>query len=272
MASIPNFTTPQEEKQAKMAMRAAIRRASPLRRRARRTSDESGNVPQHEDTRVKPRVEQSIPALSHASLPAVSTGFRYDVRLLEGVSKVSELRVRLKVLSERSEAMWGIKEMKAALTVAGARLDPTWNADELRMNTKAMANAVQARWAEEAELEALKARAEGIRYAAKEKFRSRGAMVRSSTDGETPRLDYLSDSSEEDVAVPSFRATFRARGATNPSPREYETNLPMYGTKVQAEQELFDNFRKVLVPPLAEGTFWAHLIEQCIPKGRYCPT
>eukprot|EP00325_Prymnesiales_sp_UTEX-LB-985_P007021 CAMPEP_0174710784 /NCGR_PEP_ID=MMETSP1094-20130205/12296_1 /TAXON_ID=156173 /ORGANISM="Chrysochromulina brevifilum, Strain UTEX LB 985" /LENGTH=291 /DNA_ID=CAMNT_0015909629 /DNA_START=177 /DNA_END=1053 /DNA_ORIENTATION=- len=70
---------------------------------------------------------------------------------------MTELRMRLRILAERDEAMWGAKEMKAALIAGGEDADSLVGIDdkkELIHRTQAMALGARRRWAEEAAAEA----------------------------------------------------------------------------------------------------------------------
>ena len=77
----------------------------------------------------------------------------------EVVRRQKELRVRLRILFEREEVAWGIKEMKAVLVAGGMSLDGTEAKAELQRLTKALARAAKAQWDAEEAAEAARAMA-----------------------------------------------------------------------------------------------------------------
>merc|ERR1711988_446765 len=107
---------------------------------------------------------------------------------LEGTTRVSELRARLRILAQRDETSWGIKEMKAALTAGGVSVLHDFNVDfsraELCQMVKTMAEDAVAEWEAEAAdaIAARKSRAavakqKEVTNSIARKFRSLGARA-----------------------------------------------------------------------------------------------
>jgi len=97
-------------------------------------------------------------------------------------ARQTELRTRVRVLSERDERTWGLKEMRAALSLGGSSAHKGASKPELVRATYELIARERVRQEEEeaAEAEAERARAEAAeraeaQLAIKRKFRSRGA-------------------------------------------------------------------------------------------------
>ena len=162
--------------------------------------------------------------------------------------RLTELRTRLRVLSERDQSMWGIKEMRAFLAAGGEECPDDASKAEVLERAKALAErapqalqqiaaAEQAASKQAAVLRAV----EHERRAATRKFRTLGALGRrraatkvparhadacaegatyrgEESDGSDDEEWTLSDDDEEDESgdarprPPSFRQDFRSRG------------------------------------------------------------
>lgn len=209
----------------------------------------------------------------------------------------TELRARLRVMERRDETSWSVNEMKAALKAGG--LDVTGSVDkaELRSRTKALHEAAKARWAAEAEAEAImtaKALAEAAeaqmaaqhKQAAADKFKARSRhLLRSrgraepAAGGGTDRAD-VSDDSEFDSDIlsnrssqppSSHRGTFRARGGAGAALSARgaggrEAAAPAVGQEAR-EDEVLTMLHAVLVPRcLPRRTAWAQAVARCLPQ------
>jgi len=141
---------------------------------------------------------------------------------LPPLSKQTELHVRLRLLAERGEWHWTLKEMKATLAAGGvAAHESSNNMDELRRQVKALAAAAQARWIAEAEEEVRATVAAEAKRTAMRKFQARGRKEKPSARGDEvsdtseDESMTLSDDEEAKTQTLSHRDRFRARGAAH---------------------------------------------------------
>jgi len=188
--------------------------------------------------------------------------------MLDGITRISELRTRLKILSERDPSNWGLKEMKGALAAAGVNVGGEVGRAELVERTKAMADRVRRQWAAGEAVEAAVKLAKQPTKSAKRKFRTRGARrPNAAHDDQTPQLsdwsdDDSCDGDEDRGAQPSsFRAAFRQRGSSHGA--KPKDPVPKHAD-ADAEDPLARAVYAMLVPSCAKGTDWANAVGQCL--------
>ena len=183
--------------------------------------DKKRHAPKHEH--YESRLMRARSANLRASVPSVSTGELHEIdeegsvdqetsSESDGVTRVTELRMRLRILMERDQVQWGAKEMKLALKSGGVDVpDSFTDKAELRTMIFILAEAAHAKWAREAEADLAAAKAAVGRPTWKHTLRARSLAVlgsRSSAttsyamgtrgiEGDTDRGDD-DDSDEED--------------------------------------------------------------------------
>lgn len=238
-------------------------------------------------TRASPAKNNTQPeavAVSQPSPPAHARG--------------TELRARLRVLGQKDDLSWSLAQMKAALLAGGYSVSAYETKAQLRVRTKALAAAADARWAAEEEAAAVEAAAAAAAAAvvtankqtAARKFRSRSRALlrmRGTLDrkdlGATQRGDESSDdeislTDDEGDAIESsrsqhssHRASFRQRGATYASaratPMKPSNPSPPAANEVpsaEAVHPMLAALRTLLLPEFANGTPWAAHVGKCL--------
>ena len=231
----------------------AVRRESPARKFSRRVLRHTPDVERKNTCEPKSPLDSFH---SHFVREVIAKHLvRESVKVAEpvvaeppGPVRLAELRTRLRVLSERDQSMWGIKEMRAFLAAGGEECPDDASKAEVLERAKALAErapqalqqiaaAEQAASKQAAVLRAV----EHERRAATRKFRTLGALGRrraatkvparhadacaegatyrgEESDGSDDEEWTLSDDDEEDESgdarprPPSFRQDFRSRG------------------------------------------------------------
>ena len=91
------------------------------------------------------RAEQAMATMAAKEAEAAAM----DSLLEECVARQTELRMRLRLLAERDEEKWSVREMKAVLAAGGVHIERVDGRAELRGLTKALAVAAHKQWARE---------------------------------------------------------------------------------------------------------------------------
>lgn len=226
------------------------------------------------------RIANLISRVAETEQTEEANSWQAAAKRLEGTTRVSELRARLRILAQRDETSWGNKEMKAALAASGVSTNGDVSRAELCSMVKGMAEKAVAEWEAEAanaivarEIRATVEKKKEASNTIARKFRSLGARTQKVMNaGDDTLRTAEGDSSDEDAASTtrssssSHRATFRTMGATYASKA-----VPAESTQPDPLEE--DSIRRVvrdvLIPEFAEETLWAHLVGRCLapPKA-----
>lgn len=191
--------------------------------------------------------------------------------------KQTELRVRLRLLAERSPFSWTIKEMRATLKAGGVYVDQTMMEHQvLRRMTEALATAAEKQWEEQAEEEARVAAKKRMQAEASRKFRSRGRdegfvfrkeTVCSTADGDETSRSWISEDSSIVDGPSSARWHVEKTGGGESRPlsqRSATSSRSNHGTLADIQSQL----RTLLVPEWAKNTLWSTTVDavvRCAP-------
>jgi len=200
------------------------------------------------------RKSSPMKRLSGSPLKMLTRGLA-GIAMMPMTGREQPLRFRLRLLAQRPDQTWGVKEMRAVLTAGSETVPLDASRTELISMVNTLAETACARWAKEAEEAHDKAQA-------RTKFRTLGAKHKPSDEEEATARDDDEDESdctdddvddEEADVEPyisySYRAAFRAKGAR------------MGPTTNEEAQKIAPETR---VPRCVQGTPFAEAFGRCL--------